>query len=57
MTHDVTTLPPNHFVFRKLENTDGVRRPHLAKGVGAVHQCPLGSVASYLIYADVRAFR
>ena len=25
--------------------------------VGAHHQCPLGSVASYLIYADVRTFR
>ena len=23
--------------------------------VGALHQCPLGSVASYLIYADVRS--
>ena len=26
----------------------------LKRGVGAPHQCPLGSVASYLIYADVR---
>ena len=25
-----------------------------SRGVGAPHQCPLGSVASYLIYADVR---
>ena len=26
----------------------------LKRGVGAPHQCPLRSVASYLIYADVR---
>ena len=29
----------------------------LRRGVGAPHQCPLGSVASYLVYADVRTFR
>lgn len=28
--------------------------PVFANGVGALHQCPLGSVSSYLIYADVR---
>ena len=27
----------------------------LRRGVGAPHQCPLGSVASYLIYTDVRS--
>ena len=27
----------------------------LGRGVGAPHQCPLESVASYLIYADVFA--
>ena len=27
----------------------------LRRGVGAPHQCPLESVASYLIHADVRA--
>ena len=30
---------------------------NLLRGVGAPHQCPLGSVARYLIYADVRTFR
>ena len=25
----------------------------LRRGVGALHQCPLGSVSSYLVYADV----
>lgn len=29
----------------------------LRMGVGAAHQCPLGSVANYLIHADVRPFR
>ena len=39
LVRSVTSLlpltPPNHFVVRKLENTDG-------GGVGAPHQCPLG---------------
>ena len=30
-----------------------MRSPLPLSGVGAPHQCPLGSVASYLIYADV----
>ena len=29
----------------------------LRRGVSTPNQCPLGSVASYLIYADVRTFR
>ena len=29
----------------------------LRMGGGALHQCPLESVASYLIYADMRTFR
>ena len=29
----------------------------LRRDVGAPHQCSLGSVARYLIYADVRTFR
>ena len=36
-----------------LEDTDGVHRP-LIEGVGAPNQFPLGSVASYLTYVDVR---
>ena len=31
-----------------------MHRPRLRRGVGAPHQCSLGSVASHLIYADVR---
>ena len=42
---DVTT-PSNHFVYRELENTDGMHRPTFRRplegGVGAPHQCPLG---------------
>ena len=32
----------------------GCTDPLEGGGVGAPHQCPLGSVASYLIYADVQ---
>ena len=41
-----------HFVFRKVEDTDGVCAdpPYMHRP----HQCPLGSVASYLIYVDMR---
>ena len=38
-------LTPTHFVLSYREDTDGVQGPH---------PCPLGSVASCLIYADVR---
>ena len=42
-------LPPSTSFFCELENTDGVHQPP-SKGVGAPHQCPLGSVASYLCH-------
>ena len=31
--------------------------PPRRRGVSVPHHCPLGSIASYLIYADVRTFR
>ena len=53
MTHsDVINSPPNHFVYRSLEDTDGVHRL-------SFHRCPLG-VGSKLhlpLYADVLTFR
>ena len=45
------------FVFGQLEDTAGVRSPPVEGGrreVGALPQCPLGSVASCLVNADVR---
>lgn len=52
------TTPPNHFVCLYLKDADGVRQPPpyiiYLWGVGAPHQCPLGLVTSYLMYADVR---
>ena len=65
--HKVSYLPvapplasnnsPIRFVFGRLSRTlMGCADPP-SKGVGAPLQCPLGSVASYLVYADVRTFR
>jgi len=49
-------LPPTTLVFVNPRKLMGCSNP-LRRGVGAPHQCPLGSLASYLIYADLRTFR
>lgn len=47
-------LPPATFVFRSLENTDGVHRPPLEGGSAHPTSVLSGSAASHLFYADVR---
>ena len=48
--------PPTTLLFVNSRTLMGCIDP-LRRGVDAPHQCPLESVASYPIYADVRAFR
>ena len=50
------TTPPTTSLFFNSRTLMGCTDP-LRRGVGALHQCPLGSLGNYLIYADVRAFR
>ena len=50
----VTITLPNHLSRLLMGCTDSP--PLLLRGVGASQQCPLGSVVSYQMYAEVRIF-
>ena len=49
MTHDVNKIPPSTS-FLANSRTLTTLSPHFRRGVGAPHQCPLESVASYLCH-------
>ena len=48
--------PPLHFVASLHGDTGRIHRPFYTE-VDAPHRCPFGSVARYLVYADVCIFR